>query len=61
VVLQGIQKIGNNTIYYLRDLGRMGLFLLLTLRGIFRRPFRFAALIKEIRLIGAHAIVGTTQ
>ncbi len=56
MILQSIEKLGNNTIYYLRDLGRMGIFLLLSLRGIVRRPFRFAALIKEIRLIGAYSI-----
>jgi phospholipid/cholesterol/gamma-HCH transport system permease protein len=55
VILQSVEKLGNNTLYYLRDLGRMGIFLLLSLRGIVRRPFRFAALIKEIRLIGAHS------
>jgi phospholipid/cholesterol/gamma-HCH transport system permease protein len=55
VILQGIEKLGGNTIYYFRDLGRMGVFLLMSLRGIVRRPFRFRALIKEIRLIGAHS------
>ena len=55
MILQGIEKLGSNTIYYFHDLGRMGFFLLLSLRGIFRRPFRFKALIKEIRLIGAHS------
>ncbi len=55
MILHQIEKLGNNTIYYLNDLGRMGLFLLYSLRGMVRLPFRFSALIKEIRLIGANS------
>jgi phospholipid/cholesterol/gamma-HCH transport system permease protein len=51
-----LEKIGRVGLYYLHDLGRMGLFLLQTLLGIFRRPFRFNALVKQIRLIGANSL-----
>lgn len=56
VILRNIEGLGNSTLYHLRDMGRMGLFLLHALRGLVRFPFRFAALIKEIRLIGANSI-----
>lgn len=57
IMLQYIEKVGNNTIYYLRDLGRMGIFLLSSIGGVFKRPFRFNALLKETRLIGANSIM----
>jgi phospholipid/cholesterol/gamma-HCH transport system permease protein len=57
VILKNVGKIGGDTIYYLRDLGRMGVFLLLSLRGIFKKPFRFRATMKEVRLIGADSFV----
>ncbi len=55
MVLKLIEGLGNNTIYHLTDMGRMGLFFMRTVLGIFKRPFRFAALLKEIKLIGAHS------
>lgn len=51
--MQAIEKLGNWTIYQLHDLGRMGIFLFFSLLGIFKRPFRFRALLKEIARIGA--------
>ncbi|OGQ94664.1 MAG: ABC transporter permease [Deltaproteobacteria bacterium RIFOXYD12_FULL_57_12] len=57
MILNRIENLGNSTIYHVRDMGRMGLFLAFTVLGIFKRPFRFAALIKEIRLIGANSTV----
>ena len=35
----------------------MGFFLLYSIRGIFQRPFRFAAFLNEIKFIGAHSFV----
>ncbi len=55
MIAQRIEKIGSYTLYYLHDIGRMGLFLFYALLGTFKRPFRFAALVKEIRLIGANS------
>jgi phospholipid/cholesterol/gamma-HCH transport system permease protein len=57
IVLRQIENLGKNTLYHINDLGGMGLFLLLSIRGIFSRPFRFAAFLKEIKFIGAHSFV----
>jgi phospholipid/cholesterol/gamma-HCH transport system permease protein len=57
IIFKLIESLGRNTLYYINDLGGMGLFLLQSLRGIFRRPFRFQALLKEIKGIGAHSFV----
>ncbi|MBU0484786.1 MAG: MlaE family lipid ABC transporter permease subunit [Proteobacteria bacterium] len=53
MVFNHIEKIGNLTLYYVEDLGRMGVFLFRTVAGVFKRPFRFAALVRQVRLIGA--------
>ncbi len=55
MIIKRIEQLGNNTLYYLHDIGRMGLFLLHSFQGIFKRPFRFAALVKQVRLIGANS------
>jgi phospholipid/cholesterol/gamma-HCH transport system permease protein len=54
-MLRYIEKTGNFTLYCLEDLGRMGSFLFLAISGIFKRPFRFAATIRQVRLIGANS------
>ena len=51
-----IEKIGGLGLYYLHDFGRMGLFFGQILLGLFRRPFRFRALVKQISLIGANSL-----
>ena len=48
--------LGNNTVYVLIDLGRMGVFLIHSLIGIFRLPFRLREVIKQLRFIGAGSI-----
>jgi phospholipid/cholesterol/gamma-HCH transport system permease protein len=48
--------IGNNVIYLLADLGRMGIFLFLSLAGIFKRPFRFREFIKQLHFIGTGSV-----
>ena len=35
-----IARLGEYTLYYLFDLGRMGKFLFFAVRGFFARPFR---------------------
>ena len=55
LLIRQIENLGKNTLYHINDVGGMGLFLLQTIRGVFRRPFRFAALLKEIKFIGAHS------
>ncbi|MFC1845013.1 MlaE family ABC transporter permease [Thermodesulfobacteriota bacterium] len=57
IILKQIEYLGKNTLYHIDDLGGMGLFLLYTIRGFFKRPFRFAAFLKEIKFIGAHSFV----
>jgi phospholipid/cholesterol/gamma-HCH transport system permease protein len=46
-------RLGDATLYTLNDLGRMALFLLQSIIGLFRRPFRFAEVIKQIHFVGA--------
>jgi phospholipid/cholesterol/gamma-HCH transport system permease protein len=48
--------IGNYGIYLLLDLGRMGIFLFYSLVGIFKRPFRFRELLKQLNFIGAGSV-----
>ncbi len=45
--------LGDHVLYLLRDSGRMGIFLLWSLLGLWKRPFRFGELIKQLRFIGA--------
>lgn len=55
-VLAPFGLIGNNTIYLLTDLGRMGIFLVLSLAGLFKPPFRFRELIKQLHFVGAGSV-----
>ena len=48
--------IGNNGIYILTDLGRMGVFLFYSLRGILKVPFRFREFVKQLHFIGTGSI-----
>ena len=57
IVLRQIENLGKNTLYHISDLGGMGLFFFYAVRGIFKRPFRFKALLTEIKFIGAHSFV----
>ncbi|MFH7324895.1 MlaE family lipid ABC transporter permease subunit [Desulfurivibrio sp. C05AmB] len=54
-MLAHIERLGERTLYFVRDLGRMGIFLVLAIRGIFRRPFRLGAVVRQTRLIGANS------
>ena len=49
-------RLGDQFLYLLTDLGRMGLFLLAALAGVFKRPFRGRELLKQLRFIGAGSI-----
>jgi len=49
-------RLGDQFLYLLTDMGRMGLFLLSTLAGVFRRPFRGGELLKQLRFIGAGSV-----
>lgn len=48
--------IGNTGIYILADLGRMGVFLFQSLVGVFRYPFRFRELVKQLHFIGTGSV-----
>lgn len=52
-----LARLGNTGIYILVDLGRMALFLFKALRGLFRRPFRFSELVKQVHFIGAGSLL----
>jgi len=49
-------RLGDQFLYLLTDLGRMGLFLLAALAGVFKRPFRGKGLLKQLSFIGAGSI-----
>ena len=52
-----IARLGEYTLYYLFDLGRMGKFLFFAVRGFFARPFRLVEGFRQVRLIGANSFV----
>ena len=49
-------RLGDQFLYLLTDLGRMGLFLLAALTGVFKRPFRGRELLKQLSFIGAGSV-----
>lgn len=49
-------RLGDQFLYLLTDLGRMGIFLLSTLVGVFRRPFRGGEMLKQLHFIGAGSV-----
>ncbi len=51
-----IRNLGNTSLYIVTDLGRMTFFLLKSLRGVFRRPFRFRELIRQMHFIGVGSL-----
>jgi phospholipid/cholesterol/gamma-HCH transport system permease protein len=55
-VFRPFAMIGDNGLYVLTDLGRMGFFLFFSILGIFKHPFRFREVIKQLRFIGAGSI-----
>ncbi len=55
-LLQPFARLGNRFLYLLTDLGRMGIFLINALAGIFRQPFRGRDVLKQLRFIGAGSI-----
>ncbi len=52
-----IRKLGDISLYVLEDLGRMGIYLLRMVLGSFKRPFRLAECIRQIRFVGAGSLV----
>ncbi|HEB49967.1 MAG TPA: ABC transporter permease [Desulfobulbus sp.] len=56
LLLRPFARLGDTVLYILTDLGRMGIFLFSALLGVFRHPFRFGELVKQLRFIGAGSI-----
>jgi phospholipid/cholesterol/gamma-HCH transport system permease protein len=54
--LRRIADLGNFARYLLIDLGRMGIYLFCALIGIFRHPFRFRELVKQLNFIGTGSV-----
>ncbi|GAB4335190.1 MAG: MlaE family lipid ABC transporter permease subunit [Desulfobulbaceae bacterium] len=48
--------VGNQGIYVLRDLGRMGVYLFYCLLGVFKVPFRFREVVKQLHFIGTGSV-----
>ncbi|MGD9948456.1 MAG: MlaE family ABC transporter permease [Desulfobulbus sp.] len=55
--IRWIGAIGEHALYVLSDLGRMGVFLFLAIIGLFKRPFRFRELIKQLNFIGGGSLI----
>lgn len=51
-----VERLGNTGIYVLQDLGKMGWYLLLALRGVVKRPFRFGEFLRQVQFIGAGSL-----
>ncbi len=51
-----ITRLGDSFLSAIREQGRMGLFLLATLKGICARPFRFREVVRQIGIIGANSL-----
>ena len=56
-IFRYIEKLGNTTLYHVRDLGRMGVFFGNAIAAIFKRPFRFSEVLRQIWLIGSNSMV----
>ncbi len=55
-LLRWFGRLGDQFLYLLTDLGRMGMFCLFTVIGIGKRPFRFRELLKQLHFIGAGSL-----
>ena len=55
-LVKGLGTLGYLTIDTLTDLGRMGFFLFFALIGLFKQPFRFKEVLKQLRFIGTGSI-----
>ncbi len=51
-----IVNLGNTGLYIVTDIGKMAIFLLKSLRGTFRHPFRLRELIRQVHFIGVGSL-----
>jgi phospholipid/cholesterol/gamma-HCH transport system permease protein len=56
VMLKFVDSLGESFIFYLNQLGRMGIFLMACVKGIFSRPFKVMPIIHQIHFIGSRSI-----
>jgi len=49
------EKIGYETLWFLESSGRMGLFLVRAVRSIFKPPFKFRPVVRQMHFIGARS------
>lgn len=57
MVRDSLARLGDSGIYIIQDLGRMGVYLKNILYGIFRQPFRFQEMLRQIQFIGAGSLL----
>lgn len=55
-MLKLFEKIGDHTLYYVNDAGRMGIFLFQSLLSIFKPPYKIYSIIKQTYVIGTLSI-----
>jgi phospholipid/cholesterol/gamma-HCH transport system permease protein len=51
-----IESLGNTGLYIVTDIGKMAIFLLKSLRGAFRHPFRWRELIRQVHFVGVGSL-----
>lgn len=51
-----VANLGDKGLYTVEDIGRMGVFLLKAIRGVFRTPFRLNECVRQIHFIGAGSL-----
>lgn len=51
-----LEKIGGETLWTLQSTGRLGLFLLRTIKSVFTPPFKLFPVIRQVHFIGARSI-----
>ncbi len=50
-----LEKIGDEALWFLESSGRMGLFLVRTIRSIFKPPFKIYPVVRQVHFIGARS------
>ncbi len=56
-LIAAIQRFGSAGTYVLQDAGRMGIVLGRSVVGVFKRPFRFAELLRQLHFVGVGSLV----
>ena len=52
-----LARLGDTALYVLEDIGWMTIFFFQAVLGVFKRPFRFSEVLRQIKFIGAGSIV----